>query len=181
MSNIFSTHMLPTLGSAVAFLSLVALVAVTRPAVEQSMDDAGSERAAKQANEIAQALRGYVDDTGFQPTGYQGFGAYRWLRGPGALPETQAGLPGDGGRLSWFLEQDRMTGGQGWRGPYVRDLSEDPWGRSYLVWLGGPMGSARQEGASGQVWILSAGPNGKLDTPLDGTMSAGDDVAILLH
>jgi hypothetical protein len=47
----------------------------------------------------------------------------------------------------------------------------DPWRNAYLVNLG----------ARGAVWIVSAGPNGVLETPFESTALAGDDIGARLR
>jgi prepilin-type N-terminal cleavage/methylation domain-containing protein len=78
-----------------------------------------------------------------------------------------------------------------WRGPHISKLGPDPWGRAYIVHVGAmqrngcPVGStgappactAPAAGARG--WILSAGPDGNLDTGPTATQLAGDDVGYI--
>jgi type II secretory pathway pseudopilin PulG len=54
-------------------------------------------------------------------------------------------------------------------------LAPDPWLRALQINIG-----ARRKGKT--VWVLSAGPNGIIDTPFDGTGTtpSGDDVAVPL-
>lgn len=52
----------------------------------------------------------------------------------------------------------------GWQGPYLSHLGLDPWGRSYIIAVG---------------WILSAGPNGLLETAPDALSLGGDDVGLI--
>lgn len=48
------------------------------------------------------------------------------------------------------------------------ETSPDPWRNAYLV----------NAGASGATWVISAGPNGILETPFQGaTVAQGDDIA----
>jgi hypothetical protein len=49
-------------------------------------------------------------------------------------------------------------------------VNPDPWLRALQVNVG-----ARQKGS--RVWVLSAGPNGIIDTPFEAAGPAGDDVA----
>ena len=79
-----------------------------------------------------------------------------------------------------------------WKGPYLANIGLDPYGRAYIVHVGAmenrgcPVGSggtppycfSPASGAKG--WILSAGPNGILDTPPDATSLAGDDIGMIL-
>ena len=73
------------------------------------------------------------------------------------------------------------TGRFSWKGPYLDQLTVDPWGNRYLVNIkNGNPGDA----APGKViWVLSGGPNGKIETdptaPSDsGPVPGGDDVAV---
>lgn len=64
-----------------------------------------------------------------------------------------------------------------WRGPYMERLSPDPWGARYAANVGYlmiPGGHA--------VLVISAGPNGILETPIaaTGLRVGGDDVAGVL-
>ncbi len=76
----------------------------------------------------------------------------------------------------------------GWKGPYLGTIRPDPWGNRYYVSIGAlwdPSWSAA--GADpGQAWVISAGPNGNIDTdpkgPLnsDPTPAPGDDIGFLV-
>jgi hypothetical protein len=74
------------------------------------------------------------------------------------------------------------TGGRfAWRGPYLRTLGEDPWGNQYVVNVG-----KLQPGQNRQAWVISAGPNGTIDTPFDATTTdaaalGGDDIGARLQ
>jgi len=75
-----------------------------------------------------------------------------------------------------------------WKGPYLGTIKEDPWGYRYYVSIGslwdGSWGAAGADPA--QAWVISAGPNGNIDTdpkgPLnsDPTPSPGDDIGFLV-
>lgn len=59
-----------------------------------------------------------------------------------------------------------MTGKRAWKGPYLdRMAAVDPWGKSYLVNIANA--DPGDEGAETQLWVvvISAGPDGELDTP----------------
>ena len=62
-----------------------------------------------------------------------------------------------------------------WKGPYIARVTADPWGNCYVTNADG-FGIINRE-----VWIISAGPNGLIDTPvpnLAGAMLVGDDVGL---
>ena len=53
-------------------------------------------------------------------------------------------------------------------------MPTDAWGRCFLMNIGEwPRG--------GTVWVLSAGPNGLIDTPLGAVALAGDDIGAILR
>ena len=91
---------------------------------------------------------------------------------------------------------DATTGQAGvdynnWKGPYITNLGQDPWGHAYIVHIGAmqkngcPVGStgappACTAPAAGTFgWILSAGPDGNLDTGPTATQLTGDDVGYI--
>jgi prepilin-type N-terminal cleavage/methylation domain-containing protein len=75
------------------------------------------------------------------------------------------------------------TGRFSWRGPYLEKLTEDPWGNRYLVNIknGNP-----GENPAKVIWVLSAGPNGIIETNPnaftdEGPVTGGDDTAIRIR
>ncbi|MFO7653072.1 MAG: type II secretion system protein GspG [Candidatus Krumholzibacteriia bacterium] len=76
----------------------------------------------------------------------------------------------------------------GWNGPYLEQVPLDPWGRSYVVSVvpGGGEGVQGSEDAAEVVLVVSAGPDGVLQTALDVVppdgACGGDDVGlVVLH
>lgn len=77
--------------------------------------------------------------------------------------------------------------GNGWNGPYVsRPIESDPWGNRYLVnacflALTPPHGHARARA----VFVLSAGPDGVIETPFDqpieNASAFGDDLIVRIQ
>ncbi|MBI5848185.1 MAG: prepilin-type N-terminal cleavage/methylation domain-containing protein [Nitrospirae bacterium] len=62
--------------------------------------------------------------------------------------------------------------GANWKGSYMAVVTADPWGNIYLT-------NANSFAATGQpVWIISAGPNGLLETPANSATSQGDDIGV---
>ncbi len=70
--------------------------------------------------------------------------------------------------------------GYNWKGPYTNSLSKkkDPWGHNYLVWVKGlhTKGDPKEYG-----WVISAGPDGKLDTDTNDASLGVDDIGIMLY
>jgi len=93
------------------------------------------------------------------------------LLGPGD-PPRQCPKP----RRPWSdLLSENVFDVQGWQGPYLESLIEDPWGHSFVITVSGLV-----EGRH-HVWVISAGPNGRLDTSARDSTSHGDDIALLAH
>jgi hypothetical protein len=76
------------------------------------------------------------------------------------------------------------TGEFAWRGAYQQEFPADPWGNRYAVNIGNTI-NATNATLSYALWVLSAGPNGTLETefnpntPPAGTVltTGGDDIA----
>jgi hypothetical protein len=75
------------------------------------------------------------------------------------------------------------TGRNAWRGPYLLNLPADPWGNTFLVNVakGDPALSPKKS-----VFVISAGPNGILETSSDALATsvvtpAGDDVIVRIQ
>ena len=81
-----------------------------------------------------------------------------------------------------------LGSGNGWNGPYVsKEVGADPWGHSYLVNCGFLKGTPPTPGRcrSCAVFILSAGPNGLIETPFEQPITDasvfGDDLAVRIQ
>jgi type II secretory pathway pseudopilin PulG len=78
--------------------------------------------------------------------------------------------------------------GTGWNGPYIaREIAGDPWGNRYMInvaYLRG-MPKGVSDCSSCAVFVLSAGPNGVVETPftqqIGRAMAVGDDVVVRIQ
>lgn len=61
-----------------------------------------------------------------------------------------------------------------WKGPYIASVNMDPWGNAYIL------NADQFSVANTPVWILSAGPNGLIDTSATDLVTAPDDVGLRL-
>ncbi len=90
------------------------------------------------------------------------------------------------------LAQDSGRKYPKWKGPYLQEAGADPWGNAYLV---GVRNLERPRAATDTaVWIISAGPDGVIQTPISsvicfegtsvdpasGVTAIGDDVCLKL-
>jgi len=158
----------------VACSVLVSLSGVVMPVVAEGAQNARLQDANEGVQGIADALRDYSSDTLFLPTGARGRTNLSWLYGPGEMPTDNSFAEGGEARsLDDFLVNDAMGGGN-WNGPYVADLQADPWGQAYLVNVDGWLDLRER------ALVLSAGPNGRVETSPYARAAGGDDVVFLM-
>lgn len=188
---------------------LGALASMLAPVVFRYIDDANRTRAQADANAMAAAIQQMYKDTGRWAFYASGTSKLTLTAGTDAtlLTSNSACDPGDidlatcddsepvagtgwtftgkadyiGRQLITNAPAYATTGGRAWKGPYLDAIPAlDPWGRSYLVNI---LNANPDEEGSTQKWVvvLSAGPDGNIDTAGNtaGTANpavAGDDV-----
>ncbi|MFG0320012.1 MAG: type II secretion system protein GspG [Planctomycetota bacterium JB042] len=98
------------------------------------------------------------------------------------LPADLAALTGDGTAPlrgpsptdGWHrLLRGNAFALEGWSGPYLDAFPADPWGHAFVVTTAGFTDRRKR------VWVLSAGPNGRLETTARDTNPHGDDVGLV--
>jgi general secretion pathway protein G len=165
------------------------LAAVLTPYITKYIDDSKIAKARNEAQVIGAAMTNFYKDTGVWPNrnaaGVVGVLPYYtgtttptaaaiFTAVPVVVPAVVAWA---GSATAVPLDNSLLTNGTGsaypasgdlqWRGPYVGSaLPADPWGRPYMV----------NVAAAGPIWVLSAGPNGKVQTLVTGTVVIGDDI-----
>lgn len=204
-----------TLMEIVVVLAVIGLLAaILTPMLLTYLEDAKRSKAEGDAQQIGAAIAKLAKDVDHFPAytnGTQTAGAATidLLCGPGNIPTLATGVTGWPGvpttsapcataanvdQLVNHLVKNEpggttttryATGARGrvWRGPYLEKINEDPYGNSYVVnTKNAPADSAV---AAKVVWVLSAGPDGKIDTNGDfnadaGPAVGGDDIAVRL-
>lgn len=70
----------------------------------------------------------------------------------------------------------------GWRSRYISSGDKyDPWGKSYIIYTK-PLWRKRYSGKEEEVaWVLSGGPNGKVETWPNDIELQGDDIGLSLY
>jgi general secretion pathway protein G len=95
-----------------------------------------------------------------------------WLSATSDTFENQLGKNTPGGSGAAYP----ATGEFAWRGPYVGEISYDPWGSRYVC-----NANKLLPNANNAAWVLSAGPNKTIETTFSQSRSAptigGDDIA----
>jgi type II secretory pathway pseudopilin PulG len=153
---------------------VVALAGVITPYVARDMSAEKNNTARTEVNRIASAVLQYMNDTQYPPTGDQGKPSFHWLAGPGHPPSNNAFNSGDSAALDEFFVKNTWAMAA-WRGPYLDNPSEDPWGCHYIVNVDGFSNHAER------VFVLSAGPNRTVETKPSDNEARGDDVAVVLR
>ena len=165
----------------VVVLAVVAiLAAVLTPMLTRMVDDARVVRASNEVQEISKAVLNFRENTGRWPIFVSGVSIttsssiYDVLVGPGAdpIPASSAWLTGTRGSAEDVLLRNApaytTSGRFQWRGPYLGELGADPWGNAYLINT-----KTLRFGANEAGLVLSAGPNGTVETTFQQTIGSG--------
>jgi prepilin-type N-terminal cleavage/methylation domain-containing protein len=183
---------------------IVTLALVLTPSIANTINDARIARARNDCQTIVSGIYQFYRDTGYFPL-------WRVAQGGGAgapanrlqLLVSRGNVPLEDLRTLWttgaaggLAEQlvnntpgyalRTPTSQFGWNGPYFSsEIAADPWGNRYVVNIAMIDLSPGAATASGQtkmaVWVLSAGPNGTIETPFassifSATQPVGDDI-----
>jgi prepilin-type N-terminal cleavage/methylation domain-containing protein len=185
---------------AVVLAIIAILAAIITPLVTNYLDQARLARAQADLRTLADAVKLYQRDTGRYPI-YDSSGAYSSDSVSKAVVGSNAGnTPTDGGGgASWTLSSQLAAtslelylnnnySGVGvssfpkatFNGPYIGALDSDPWGNKYLLNAGD-----LTRGSSSHAFVLSAGPNGTIETTRDVATTAtltpgGDDLVSMI-
>lgn len=134
-------------------------------------------RARTEARELAHAVLDYHADTGGWPLAKDGSPDLNPLLGRGASQQATRMAAAPTGGMNGMAGLDSGGGHRGRRQSWAREIPLDPWGGPYRVHYDGT-----------KVAILSAGPNGRIDTDTAKLWSRpdainpgdGDDVCVVL-
>jgi len=168
---------------------LAVLAAILVPMVIGYLDDAKKSKAQADTRQIAAAILKMYKDTGRFPYFQNGTASgstpyFKILVGSGNAPSGTSWATTPSDTFENQLIKNLPSGGTAysttgkfaWRGPYLEAVSEDPWGNYYVVNI-----EKAQPGQNKQVWVISAGPDGTIDTTYDAATTAaaalgGDDI-----
>ena len=185
-----------TLVESILILSVVAATtAIVMPAVGNMVGSAKATRVQMELNAIAVGLGEYWRDIGHCAGTEAGSGsspAGKVLVGKGEFPDVRRA----GGAQGWpraqrllltrYLRTSEGSPLGRWRGPYLsHNIEKDPWGRAYVVNVKSSPNAPALSGAKQPIFVLSAGPNGIIETPFEqmssGARVSGDDSAVRLQ
>lgn len=170
-----------TLIEVIVVAAIIAILAgILVPMIFSQIDEAKIARATGDVKSISSAIMVFRKDTGKWPT-YVGTLAadntVTFLSGTlGTLP-TIAGVGWDQA-TSNNIEDHLNTDSTGaydplWKGSYLSTSGMDPWGHKYVI-------NADAFKTANPVWIISAGPDGIVQTPALATelLVGSDDIGI---
>lgn len=187
---------------------IVTLALILTPSIANFINDSRKARAQTDIQMIGSAIVSFYRDTGFFPqwntsvTGGPGLPQARFqvLMSGGNAPLEEQPTQWTTGASGLLADQllvnapgyalRTATSQFGWNGPYLSsDLRSDPWGNRYLVNIGLIDTSSGVMTLSGRpkaaVWVLSAGPNGTIETPFSQPVTTavwgGDDIAFRIQ
>jgi prepilin-type N-terminal cleavage/methylation domain-containing protein len=179
-----------TLLEVVAVIGVViVLAAALVPLVVKHIDSAREARARSDVQAIAKAIGNFREDVKEYPVRSGATPRYWYMLRSGGTAPAMGGVGWGTGRsdgLTSHLVQNAQgyspwsaVTRTGWRGPYLPDDRPDPWGRQYLVSVRGFWDTGGSPAY--RAWVVSAGPNGTLETDDQAGSLAGDDIGEFVY
>lgn len=167
-----------TLIEVIVVAGIIAILAgVLIPMILKEIDETRITRASADLRSISSAILIFKKDTAQWPVMDETCSPnLTLLVGSGAGP-TGIGANGWDDGASSLIDNHLMSNSVGcynnWNGSYLPVTSADPWGHPYVI-------NASNFGVSGSpVWVMSAGPNGILDSNANSTSLIGvDDIGL---
>ena len=167
-----------TLIEVIVVAAIIAVLAgILVPLIFKEIDEARISRASADLRSISTAMIIIKKDTGQWPVNASCEPAQTMLVGDGNLP---AGAGWDASALEKFdnflLSDVNACFGTKWKGPYIAYVTKDPWGNAYIS-------NAKDYSGTGPIWLLSAGPNGVIETAPNATVvdASSDDIGFRLR
>ncbi len=184
---------------------IVTLALVLTPSITNFINDSRMARTRTDVTTLAASVTQFYKDNGFFPqwsaanAGGPGLAANKvdLLVTPGNVPAVAAPNTWTTGSTDGVEDQlitnaptysmRTATSTFGWNGPYFSSaIGADAWNNRYAINVGlidPSQGTRTGAGtAKSAVWVISAGPNGQIDTPYAQALTAaeisGDDLAV---
>jgi len=179
-----------TLVEIIVILAVISiLVAILTPTVLKYIDEARGDRAQEDVKNINAMINDLIKDTGQYPGAHlgtspvktflcSGTGTYATGGGWGTSATCESidnhlavNSPGQAATTDDY--PSTSTAKFRWKGPYITNLSEDPWGNVYQI-----NASTLVGGNTSVTWVISAGPDGTFQTSTSATSLSGDDIGV---
>lgn len=168
-----------TLIEVIVVAGIIAILAgILVPLIFKEIDESKITRASADVKSISSALIVFRKDTGQWPVTTTCTPTVAMLWGSGTTP-TIGGAgwnTTDATMLSDYTTSDANNCWPSlWKGPYIGSITKDPWGNRYVINADAFLST------TAPIWIISAGPDGVLDTAVDSIVPNNDDVGIRLR
>lgn len=171
-----------TLIEVIVVAGIIAILAgILIPIIFKEIDEAKITRAQADVKSISTAIAVMQKDTGQKPNKEEAGGgcleSITMLRSSGVQPNLGVSGFSDSNpkAFSDYLNLNPGVCYSNWKGPYMADVTADPWGRMYITNV---IDFAAD--SINFVWLLSAGPNGIVETQVSSDVLMGDDIGIRL-
>ena len=168
-----------TLIEVIVVAGIIAILAgILVPLIFKEIESSRTSRAMADEKSIMAAITVLKKDTGQWPV-MDGSctAAATLMAGNGTDPANLAGIGFDLSVrqiLKDHLTQDTNSCYNNWKGPYIADVTPDPWGNAYII-------NANAFNSGSPVWIISAGPDGTMTTPPNSSAVVGDDLGLRIE
>jgi len=170
-----------TLVEVLVVAGIIAILAgILVPLILKEIDESRVSRAYGDIRSISAAILVFKKDTGQWPDMDANCQhTVTLLRGVGSLPQDFAAKNFSNAVESTY--NDHLVSAQAsncyqnWKGAYIAWVTADPWGNSYIT------NADAFRNDTGPIWILSAGPNGIVDTPSNNDQLMNDDIGLRLR
>ena len=170
-----------TLVEVIVVAAIIAVLAgILVPMIFKEVDESKVSKAQADTKAVMTSLLSFRKDTGRWPVLNGGNGCLAeitLLNGNGAAPATYHASWNTAilGTLDAQLSSNNACYGANWKGPYIPTVGVDPWGHAYVI-------NADSFGVAGApVLILSAGPDGIIDTATNASAPANDDIGVRIN
>lgn len=166
-----------TLIEVIVVAGIIAVLAgILIPIIFKEIDEAKISRANADVHSISSAVTILKKDTGNWPVDTNCTPAVELLNGIGNMPTFSVAanwLQNNPNTFDNYLNRDdNGCWPTTWKGSYMAKVKADPWGNAYVC-------NASEFLTSGaNVWIISAGPNGIVETGRGANDLSGDDIGI---
>lgn len=171
-----------TLVEVIVIVAVIAIVAgIVVPMIFKQIDEAKITRAEADCKSIASAIHAFRKDLGVWPNlnGTPGSctAGISLLASNGAEPVGLSAVGYDTSATVSFddvLKVDDLGcyNPDKYKGPYLPTVNPDPWGNAFVI------AANYLDVAGAPVFVLSAGPNGNIDTQATEVTPNGDDIGI---
>ena len=171
-----------TLIEVIVVAGIIAVLAgILVPLIFKEIDESKVARAAADIRSISSAIIVLKKDTGSWPASATCNSGATYMTGAGALPTITGPNWNTATPLAFddvLNVDDAGCWGTAWKGPYFATVGRDPWGRAYLLNVDALISSSTTP-----VWIISAGPDGVLQTAATANIvnDGVDDIGIRIR